>query len=74
MKVGDLVRHRPGSTNSIEGVGIIVDVDHPKVAMPDYRTPTAVLVLYGEAHRDGGRFTQEIWFTRSELELVSVCR
>ena len=74
MKVGDLVRHRPGSRCSIEGVGIIVDFDHPKVPAPDYRTPTAVLVFYGEPHRDGGQLKQEIWFTRSELELVSADR
>lgn len=73
MIVGDLVRQRRRLQNkrhSINEVGIIIEVDHPKTKRPDYRTPTAVLVFYGSPQVDGGEMKQEIWFHKSELEMI----
>ena len=76
MIVGDLVRQRQRLQNkcSIDEVGIIIEVDHPKTKRPDYRTPTAVLVFYGSAQPDGSQMKQEIWFHKNELERIDESR
>ena len=79
MIVGDLVRQRQRLQNSnpkcsIDEVGIIIEVDYPSTNRPDYRTPTAVLVFYGSPQVDGGKMKQEIWFHKSELEMIHEAR
>ena len=76
MVVGDLVRQRqqPLDKYAIDEVGIIIEVDHPKTKRPDYRTPTAVLVFYGSAQPAGRKMKQEIWFHKSELEMIHESR
>ena len=73
MTVGDLVRQRRQfySKHFIDEVGIIIEVVYPRVELPDYRTPTSVLVFYGEAHKEDGAMKQEIWFHKNELELIN---
>jgi hypothetical protein len=74
MKIGDLVRQksrRPAAAiRRFEGVGIIIEVYRRKARELDYRTPTSVLVFYGAPQRDGSKMKNEIWFHKSELELV----
>ncbi len=71
MSVGDLVRHRDRcSPHWIDSVGIVVEIRHPSVAIPDYRTPTAVLVFYSQPHRAGDVWKQKIWFSKNELEMI----
>lgn len=76
MIVGDLVRQkprRPGSVPSrFEGVGIIIEIHRRQdVRQLDYRTPTSVLVFYATPQKDGHKMKNEIWFHKSELELIT---
>ena len=67
MKVGDLVRHRPGGAWGsavpvwIKDIGIILEIRNNEENPPDYRTEDAVLVLWAGGHD---------WSWRSELELT----
>ena len=72
MKVGDLVRHRVVTQlrGAMTGVGIVLEIKHAATKMPDYRTPTTVLVFYGKPRKEDGQMKQEIWFHKNELELV----
>ncbi len=75
MKVGDLVRpHNVGlkglkqTKETVEtGTGIILEVRHPRVTHPDYRTPTSVLVYFP----DGGAEWNERWYHTRELTMVN---
>ncbi len=71
MEIGDLVRHRSDASCRIDDVGIVLEVNHAKTEMPDYRTPTSVLVFYGRLHKDGRKVKQEIWFDKNELEIIT---
>ena len=71
MKIGDLVTSHNEASHPINDVGIVIEVRHPGVKKPDYRTPTAVLVFYARQRKDGAKTTQEIWFSRSELKLIN---
>ena len=73
MNVGDLVREiRRGDL--IKEAGIVIRIIHPRTSMPDYRTPTSVLVFYGTPQEDEGKLKNEVWYTKSELKVVSESR
>jgi hypothetical protein len=74
MIIGDLVMHRKiykGDTAHIDQVGVIVEIMHAGARNPDYRTPTSVCVFYGMKVKDGTAMKQEVWFHKSELELLN---
>ena len=80
MKVGDLVKTRllPRSAPGEGKLGFIIEVQYPDVHehLPDYRTPTAVLVHFSEFQPVGERGEPRLfqWFHKSELELISASR
>ncbi len=82
MKVGDLVRHRTtprqwrlsNRVRHVKDIGIVLEVTHPNVEIPDYRTPTSVLVFYSRPHEYGREMKHEIWFHKNELELIHESR
>jgi len=72
MDPGDLVRIRDKSTATRkicdDGVmGIILEVRHPRVSHPDYRTPTDVLVYFPDEETEWN----ERWFHKQELMIVN---
>jgi hypothetical protein len=82
MKIGDLVKTRARSCLGIhrhgELLGFIVEIDHAivKSGLPDYRTPTAVLVHFSEPQPVGelGEPRMQQWYHKSELELINEVR
>jgi hypothetical protein len=72
MTVGDLVRlkgQEPLWASNNE-VGMIVEIHHVKVAYPDYRTPTTMLVFFPLEIRGWS----EKWFHKCELEVINESR
>jgi len=47
-------------------VGIVLEVRYPRVTIPDYRTPTDVLVYFPDGKTEWG----ERWFHKKELKMV----
>jgi len=65
MDVGDLVR--PQVRGHVgELVGIVLEVRHPRVTNPHYRTPTDILVYFPDEDTEWN----ERWFHKQELQQV----
>lgn len=62
MKVGDLVYHR--LARSCKHIGVVIEVRHARTEVPDYRTPTEVLVYFS---KNKNKF---LWMGKNELEIV----
>lgn len=72
MDPGDLVRILDKGTAASKAcsdgaMGIVLEVRHPRVSHPDYRTPSAILVYFPDEKIQWS----ERWFHKQELKIVN---